>query len=182
VPISDAAQLASLDEPLQRLEALLDATGARRLLVLGDLLHAPTGLTNTMITRVAAWRERHARLRFEVIPGNHDRKLDRVADVWNLLVRDERVCEPPFEFVHDPSDAATPDHVACSGHIHPMVRLTTPRESVRVPAFLITPRLFLFPAFSGLFSGVTIDPTPDTRVYPIAGDRVIALRDSVATR
>ncbi|MBY0112891.1 MAG: ligase-associated DNA damage response endonuclease PdeM [Phycisphaerales bacterium] len=182
VPISDAAQLASLDEPLQRLAALIEATRATRLLVLGDLLHAPAGLTDTMIARVTAWRERHAHVQFEVIPGNHDRKLDRVAEVWNLTVREPRVCEPPFEFVHDPADAANTDHIACSGHIHPMVRLATARESVRVPAFLITPRLFLFPAFSGLFSGVTIDQTPDTRVYPIAGDKVLALRDSAATK
>ena len=182
VPISDAAQIASLDEPLQRLTALLQATNAARLLVLGDLLHAPAGLTDAMVAHVAAWRARHADLRLEVIPGNHDRKLDHVAEAWNLVVREPHVCEPPFEFVHDPADATNAELVACSGHIHPMVRLATARESVRVPAFLVTPRLLLFPAFSGLFSGVTIDPTPDTRVYPIAGDRVLALRDSIATK
>lgn len=182
VPISDAAQTASLDEPLQRLTALLQATSAARLLVLGDLLHAPAGLTDTMIARVATWRTRHADIRFEIIPGNHDRKLDRVAEAWNLVVRDSHLCEPPFEFVHDPADAANAELLACSGHIHPMVRLASARESVRVPAFLVTPRLLLFPAFSGLFSGVTIDPTPDTRIYPIAVDRVLDLQVPSASR
>jgi DNA ligase-associated metallophosphoesterase len=173
VPISDAAQIASLDEPLQRLAALLDVTGAKRLLVLGDLLHAPAGLTDTMILRVAAWRERHAHVRFEIIPGNHDRKLDRVAEVWKLMIREACVCEPPFEFVHDPADAANADHIACSGHVHPMVRLATARESVRVPAFLVMSRRMLLPAFCGLRSGLTFDPPPEASVFAIAGDRVV---------
>lgn len=185
VPISDAAQLASLDEPLARLSLLLQHTNAARLVVLGDLLHAPAGLTDAMVQRVACWRADHAQLMFEVIPGNHDRSLDRVVDAWRLGVRETRVTEPPFQFVHDPADA-TPQTpvplIACSGHIHPMVRLSARRESVRVPAFLLTPRLFLFPAFSGFFSGVTIDPTPDTAVFPIAGDRVLDLQVSNAAR
>lgn len=182
VPVSDAAQIASLDEPLARLSMLLEHTDAARLVVLGDLLHAPAGLTDAMIHRVALWRSTHAERQFEVIPGNHDRSLDRVVDAWQLAVREANLVVPPFEFVHDPADAtaqtATVPLIACSGHVHPMVRLSARRESVRVPAFLLSPRLFLFPAFSGHFSGVTIDPAPDTTVFPIAGDRVLDLQPS----
>lgn len=224
VPISDRAQLASLDEPLQRLSTVLHATAAARVLVLGDLLHAPAGLTDAMVDHVAAWRAGHRGVRFDVVPGNHDRHLDRVIDAWRLVVAERRVVEAPFEFVHNPADAqgmppaytrggeewlagdpastvasrrpgnveaaVRPDRsrlsdaargvephpiVTCSGHIHPMVRLATSRESLRVPAFLASGRLFLLPAFCGFFSGVTVEPAPDSRIYPIAGDRVLDL-------
>src|SRR4051812_41265259 len=45
-----------LHADLSRLEAALGLTGARRLIVLGDLLHAAAGLTDRLIATVAQWR------------------------------------------------------------------------------------------------------------------------------
>src|SRR5262245_47154694 len=46
-----------LDETLARLEALVVATGATRIVVVGDLVHARRGMTPHVVERVAAWRE-----------------------------------------------------------------------------------------------------------------------------
>lgn len=178
VPISGEAQIASLDEPLERLSMLLRATGARRLLILGDLLHAPAGLTEAMIERVAEWRREHGACRVEVVPGNHDRGLDRVRDAWSLGVLEAIVREPPFVFVHDPADVPTGEPeplVACCGHVHPMVRLSSRGDAVRAPAFFLSPRRLLLPAFSGMNSGATVSPLPSDRVFAIAGSRMIDL-------
>ncbi len=70
-PIGDVAAVASLDEPLARLAGLVHETNAKRVLVLGDLLHAPAGLTNDMISRVAAWRST-VDIPIELIPGNQE--------------------------------------------------------------------------------------------------------------
>jgi metallophosphoesterase superfamily enzyme len=46
-----------LDETLARLARAAMETASRQIVVLGDLIHAPSGLTDTVRARVAAWRE-----------------------------------------------------------------------------------------------------------------------------
>src|SRR5262245_20817950 len=76
-----------LESDLARLDAVVGATGARRVLVLGDLLHAGIGITPGLLEQVAAWRSGRARdLDLSVVPGNHDRRLDLVTESWRLTV------------------------------------------------------------------------------------------------
>jgi len=174
-PIGDAVAVASLDEPLDRLAGLVRETNARRVLVLGDLLHAPAGLTNDMISRVAAWRST-VDIPIELIPGNHDRRLHLVIGEWNLRLHESVLVEPPFAFTHEPASAASSacaGNVVWCGHIHPLVHLRTRGDSLRLPCFCFGSTTALLPAFSGMSSGATIRPEPGDRVYAITGDSVV---------
>src|SRR5262249_25583611 len=44
---------------LGRLSALLEVTGAKRLVILGDLFHAKASRSDEIVAALAAWRERH---------------------------------------------------------------------------------------------------------------------------
>ena len=58
-----------------RLDALLARTGARQLVILGDLLHGRVSSDAAWIGEFTAWRERHPQLALRVARGNHDRAL-----------------------------------------------------------------------------------------------------------
>lgn len=181
-PIGDAAAVASLDEPLDRLAGLVRDTSANRVLVLGDLLHAPAGLTADMIARVASWRN-EIRIPFELIPGNHDRRLHLVIQEWGLHLHESVLVEPPFAFTHEPATAtssACEGSVVWCGHIHPLVHLRTRGDSLRLPCFCFGSTTALLPAFSGMSSGATIRPEPGDRVYAITEDSVVDVSDGAA--
>ncbi|HMR69752.1 MAG TPA: DEAD/DEAH box helicase, partial [Rubrivivax sp.] len=67
----------SSGETLARVDALLAATGATRLVVLGDLLHAARGrgaaLDDEVTRAIDRWRARRPGLQLELVRGNHDR-------------------------------------------------------------------------------------------------------------
>jgi hypothetical protein len=70
VPVPEAVT----GRDLARLSALLGATGAVRLIVLGDLVHDQTAMLDRTCDAVRAWRASWAGVEVDLIPGNHDRR------------------------------------------------------------------------------------------------------------
>jgi DNA ligase-associated metallophosphoesterase len=163
-----------LEADLARLSAAIAAPGAQRLIVLGDILHADDGLTPGMIERVCDWRSGPARgLEVWVVPGNHDRALDRVAGPWGLTVRRGEVREGPFAFRHEPAEED--GCFTWAGHLHPMGVLRGRTDAVRLPCFWMSARGGVLPAFSAFTRGLTIAPAENERLYAVAGERVVAV-------
>jgi DNA ligase-associated metallophosphoesterase len=160
-----------LDETLDRLARCIGLTGAERVVIAGDLLHAKVGTTERLIERVSAWR-RTVAAELLLVPGNHDRAADQVVGAWGIEHRGPDLRLGPFRFVHEP-DGGVPDAFTWAGHLHPAVRLVAGRDSVRLPCFCVGERVGILPAFTR-FSGRT---TPvlalSDRAWAIADDRVI---------
>lgn len=160
---------------LERLDALLAATQAQRLLVLGDLFHARVSADEPAIAAIDAFRARHAALAIDVIRGNHDRGVERLPARWNLRWVESSLHEPPFVFAHAP----TPDargYVLC-GHVHPVVRLRTRSDALRLPVFWFddAARVGLLPSFGGFTGGYEVRPQPRDRVVAVTPDGLVAL-------
>lgn len=147
-------------DDLERLQALLAATDARELCVLGDFLHG-AGSGGAWQEEWQAWRERHASLPITVVAGNHDRHLHGRASDWRLDLASEGLRRGPFELRHIPGDGT--GHVI-AGHVHPRVRY--PGLPGRWPTFWLRTGLTVLPAFSRFTGGVE----PVLR----AGDRQVA--------
>ncbi len=160
VPMPDGVSM----RDLARLSALIDATQAKRVLILGDLLHAPAGITERLVNDVGVWRSRHA-CEFAIVPGNHDRKLGTVVDAWRLDVLPACVSEGAFGFVHDATVFAASNpfvtrpacEVLWSGHVHPVISLRDGGGRMRLAAYVIRGDSVLLPAFSEFTGGATID-------------------------
>lgn len=151
-------------EDLLRLQHLLDETQARELCVLGDFLHGAASGGGWQ-QEWQAWRAAHAGLVISVVAGNHDRRLHRQAEDWNLALLEENTPRGPFRLCHIPR--ATPGHVI-AGHLHPRVRF--PGLPGRWPAFLIRNGLTILPAFSRFTGGVVPAGEPgDTYVVCLDG-------------
>ncbi len=161
-----------LEHQLQRLRQAIDATDAARLVIVGDLLHAPAGMTAPLVEAVASWR-RGVRAEIVVVPGNHDRKLERVSAEWELTVTGWEWHDGPFTFRHEPArEAASGEYLWC-GHLHPAVRLRAGGDSLKLPCFHLGTRRGVLPAFSPFTAGGPLARAVGDRVFAIADDRVI---------
>lgn len=138
---------------LDRLDALLRATQARSLWILGDFLHATPH--PAVLDAWRAFREANASLSICVVRGNHDRLLD--APGAGLVEVADGTREGPFAFRHAPVLARKQErdsaHVIC-GHVHPVVRLP---GVGRTPLFWLREDALVLPAFSRFTGGHRID-------------------------
>lgn len=159
---------------LGRLDALLVRTGALRLAVLGDFLHARSGRVPALDASWVMWREAHADLRITLVRGNHDARAGDPPPEWGVDVVAEPWAMAPFLLCHAPAEPRT--GYALCGHVHPGVRLSgTGFESARVPCFVLGPRRALLPAFGRLTGLADVKPTPGDSVVAIAGTRLFEL-------
>jgi DNA ligase-associated metallophosphoesterase len=159
---------------LARLAALIERTQARRLVVLGDLLHAAAGRVAALDAAFRAWRAQHAALEIMLVRGNHDDRAGDPPQDWGVTVVAEPHPLAPFLACHVPQ--SPPTGYALCGHIHPGARLSGPAgETERLPCFVIGRRRAILPAF-GAFTGLArATPKRGDAFVAIAGARLFAL-------
>ncbi|WP_434387487.1 ligase-associated DNA damage response endonuclease PdeM [Melittangium boletus] len=161
-----------LEDDLARLSAALHATGARRVLLVGDLIHSRRGLTADVVERVAAWRAGHD-VELVLVRGNHDRHLDVLPASWRMRLVESHLDEGPFRFAHHPEPA--PGRYVCAGHLHPTVRLDSGADRLRLPCFHLGPRVGVLPAFSAFTGGLDMRAGTDERLFVVAGEDVVEM-------
>ena len=168
IPVPETAH----DADLARLDTVLDATAARRLVILGDFLHARTGRTEATLIALAVWRERRAELEIVLVLGNHDRRAGRPPAEWRI----ECVAEPwrlfPFLCCHEPQEFS--GSFVLAGHLHPSFHLRERRgKGLSSPCFHFAPRVAVLPAF-GSFTGTHRMPVMrGDRIFLVGSEEVL---------
>jgi DNA ligase-associated metallophosphoesterase len=150
-----------LDADLDRLAAV--CRDARRLVVLGDLVHGAVDADTE--ARVAAWRGRVPEV--VLVAGNHDRR--GVPASWRLLVV-PAIEEGPFSLAHHPAERR--GFVLC-GHLHPVAVLAGRRDRVRLPAFWLRERMLVLPAFGSFTGGIRVRPAARERLICVTGTTLL---------
>ena len=158
---------------LDRLTGHLERLRPRRLIVLGDLVHDAHGLEPETADAFAAWRERHAGVSVELVPGNHDART-RGVDLPGVRRQSAVIEVDGLDLCHEAEPA--PSRPTLGGHLHPGVRLGgRSRDRLRVPVFWFEPRRGILPAF-GQFTGLQpMVETPDVRAFAAGPEDVVAL-------
>ena len=159
------------DEQLPlRLHALLDTLQPRRVVLLGDVVHAPkpAAAEHELVARTL--RQLEARSQVILVRGNHDRGLER--DFARLMV--ERWETRTLVAVHGdvlPVRLRTRHLVA--GHWHPAFKI---RDAGgvrhRLPVFAVSERLTVLPAFSPFFAGLDLTKGQPEEWNTLTGGRV----------
>jgi uncharacterized protein len=157
---------------IARLDAILERTGARRLVFLGDFLHAREGRAPATLDALRQWRASRGNVEMLVVRGNHDRRAGDPPPELGIACVDAPVIEQPFVLAHHPG--VSDQGYVLAGHLHPGVDLVGPaRQRERLPCFWLGRAGGVLPAF-GDFTGLCpITVAPRDRVFVIAGTQVV---------
>lgn len=170
LPVPDG----NLAADLQRLSGAVARSGAERLIVLGDLLHARLSQGERVRAQVGAWRAQHPALKLVLVRGNHDRTAGDPPSAWGFRVVDGPTPGPLFVLQHEPDPPTAPDAYALGGHLHPAMRLEgRGRQALKLPCFWFRENHGVLPAFSSMAGGATIYPGTDDQVFVVTESSVL---------
>ena len=163
-------------DTLARLASLCSTLSARRLVVLGDLLHARGSATAALGRRWLEWRESAPHLEVVLVRGNHDRQSGDPPPDWKVQVVPEGEPMDGLSLHHEPPSVARASGFALAGHVHPGVRLSgRAGDRLRLPCFIHGPTRLVLPAF-GAFTGLhLLQPGPGERRFAVCEGRLAAV-------
>lgn len=156
---------------LLRLDALLAAYPTRRLVFLGDFLHARASHAAATLSAMQAWRLRHPQLVCTLVRGNHDLRAGDPPAAMEIEVVDEPLLLRPFALCHTPAPRA--GYQVIAGHVHPVFRLSGQgRQHLRLPCFQVGDGVVVLPSFGDFTGGHPVRSDPSTRIFLTEGSRV----------
>lgn len=161
-------------DSIRRMDMVVKRTHARKVVFLGDLLHAKAGRPSDMFRALGEWSASLDRIDLLLVRGNHDRRAGDPPAELGIECVDAPHLAPPFVFAHHPGRSA--DGYVLAGHVHPGIRLHGPaRQTERLPCFVFRTGGGILPAF-GAFTGLgMIEREVGDEIFVIGGDRVIKL-------
>lgn len=170
VPVPQGTTTASLT----RLDAAIDASGARGIVFLGDLIHSARSAAPATWDAVARWRARHPGLDLHLVRGNHDRHAGDPPPDWGIRCIDEPWRVGPFALAHHPDPV--PGAYVLAGHLHPAATIGgRAHDRLRLPCFHFGAGVGVLPAF-GAFTGThALRRAPGDRVYVVHEGGIAAL-------
>lgn len=141
-------------------------SGAEKLIILGDLLHATP--TPAVIDTVKDWRQRHESLAVYLLRGERDRALGDLLAAWHMTGLDGPTNGPYFVLNHDP---ITPKvGFALTGALHPVTEVA----GQQVPCFWLGARRAVLPAFAD-GSGTAVQAEPGDRLFAITAGGLVGV-------
>ncbi len=167
---------AGAQSDFQRLSAIVARTAARRVIILGDLIHAWGPFNRASYETIGSWRAQNSNLEILLVRGNHDRVVGDPPTSWRLQVVNPGFLLHPFVLHHEPSAVApvTPGAspyipYALCGHLHPGTRLAKDgnERGVVLPCFWFRARTGILPSFGSSAGNSAIRVGTRDRVYVI---------------
>lgn len=161
----------SAEQTLERLSRVVRDTNPKRLIILGDLFHAPKGNTERVYRALADWRERHPGLPVDLVIGNHDQCRAEWLNDLNISNVGQTLSHSNILLSHSPSTMESANQIC--GHVHPAVRLKM-RNGPRtlLPCFYFQKTTCILPAFGDFTGRWALECRDASRVFVIAAGRV----------
>lgn len=156
-----------LDDLLASLAGVLVVQKVRRLVIAGDLFE--DARSDSLMIALLDWLRPLGVELAGVVPGNHDRGLER--GTTHLPLFPEGIRLGRWRIVH--GDGELPPGPLVLGHFHPCVRWN---RRLTAPCYLVGPDRLVLPAFSLDAAGVNVlgqNRWQRHRAYAIAGDKVL---------
>ena len=161
------------EKTLTRLLQLTDDSGAERLIILGDFVHAVPGTNDAWQTHLNTLLKARTQLNLQVVIGNHDSAPARKATVSDLNWQTQ-IHDPPFICKHEPEPE--PNGYVLAGHIHPVWQLSSDRRNrVKSPVYWFQQQVAVLPSFGIFTGGHLIQRGHLDRIFMVGNDSVIAV-------
>jgi uncharacterized protein len=136
---------------LERLGAVAEASGAKRVFCLGDNFHDSDGAGRMDVRVAALLADLTSRLDWLWIVGNHDPDLPE--QVGGEILVETEIDGLVLRHEADPAELRP----ELSGHFHPKYRARGPRGGVTRPCFVRGGNRLILPAFGALTGGLAAD-------------------------
>ena len=163
---------------LGRLACLMDQFQPDKLLFLGDLIHGRTSNSVSFKQLISQWRRAYRKVQFLLVTGNHDLRAGKPPAAFRFRKVVAEMSIGPFLFTHKPK--IDNSFYVIAGHLHPAVNITGKgRQKETLPCFYFNPRFAMLPAFGSFTGNQVVHPSPEDRIYVIAGDEVIEMKNDV---
>lgn len=157
-------------QDLDRLKLLISYYDAKKVIIVGDLIHANE---NVEVDDFSGLIQNFKDTEFILIEGNHDRISKSKITSWGFASFEKEYILNDIKFIHEPDYSSGLQIV---GHIHPGVSLRLPtNKNVRLPAFVVSPKQIILPAFSKFTGLATNLKIPDSIYYGIYEDGIVKL-------
>lgn len=168
-----------MDDDLSKLKQLLEQFKAEKCIIVGDLIHAGSGLSEDVKSKFSQWlNSLHLQsppVEVHLVLGNHDRALLKALPLeWPLKVYQEGLLEEPFYFSHIP--LRHPDWFVWAGHLHPTVEIKNNYDRLVLRCFQVFENLGVLPAYGFFVGGAMVRKKKGCRIYAIAEDVVIEIK------
>lgn len=169
IPVPAGTTTANLDA----IDALISEHDVSHILFLGDFLHAKASHAPRTLEAIRTWRMRHPGLELTLVRGNHDSHAGDPPPDLDMRVVDEPHHLGPFAFCHHPQECD--GAYVLAGHIHPVYRLASKGDALRLPCFLLGRRQGLLPSFGMFTGGHPIVPGKGDELYVTSGDKTFRI-------
>ena len=165
LPVPSGAEI----RDLERLAGVVKKTGAKRVMILGDLLHSRVGLREPLVTAIALSLQ-NLGAEVSLVSGNHDSALERVAKIAGLPIH-ASLEELGVWLIHKPLEAGP----FIAGHVHPSATLRLEGDLIKLPCFVLEGDGLTLPAFSSFAAGANMPRRAGRQRFVIADSQVIAV-------
>ena len=169
------------DDDLDRLAAVTERTGAVRVILLGDVVHARAAAGPALSAALA--RLGALPVPVDALPGNHDPRLGELLHGSGVGLLPRRVRVAGAELTHHPRvrPAGAGARLRIAAHLHPVATLGRGPDAVRLPAVVVGRSDLTLPAFGSTTGGALVAPGPGRRVFAVTGASVHELPARPAT-
>ncbi|MEM8502648.1 MAG: ligase-associated DNA damage response endonuclease PdeM [Cyanobacteria bacterium P01_D01_bin.1] len=162
------------EENLERLRSLCRQTQANNLFILGDLFHSPQSLVPDVLVSWDTFLQEIS-AKTTLIVGNHDRKLVSALPPLSMDCQVDAVEMGPLLLSHEPE---LRHHSALNicGHIHPVIRLRSRTDSLRLPCFFVEhrQRRMTLPSFGEFTGGYEVELCQSDCAYVVCEGSITA--------
>jgi len=159
---------------LTSIAKMISECQASRLILLGDMFHARSSISQDIQESLDAFFAAHLQLRFTLVLGNHDRGIRSLSKSWPIEILDSGTSIDSISISHLPQEPSPSTKLLLCGHLHPAYRFSSKMDSVgKLPCFWLSNRQFVLPAI-GEFTGTqVIRPSKSDQTWVIADDQVL---------
>ncbi|HEV8051434.1 MAG TPA: ligase-associated DNA damage response endonuclease PdeM [Parachlamydiaceae bacterium] len=162
-----------MDDDLRSIARLIVDTKAEKCIIVGDLIHALSGLSDSVKKIFEGWLQ-SVECEVHLVLGNHDYALlKNLPAEWSLHIHKEALLIEPFYFSHFPTYHEK--WFVWSGHLHPKVEISNGYDRLVLRCFQIFKDMAIIPAFGFFVGGTMVRKSQECKIYVIADESVIEI-------
>jgi len=163
----------NMQQDLIHLKELIQTTGAEKCIVAGDLIHAKSGLSDSVKLLFSKWLH-EVKCEIHLVLGNHDYSLAKtLPKEWTLYLHTESLLIEPFYFSHFPMHHH--QWFVWSGHLHPKIEIKNRHDRLVLRCFQIFSDLGILPAFGSFVGGAFVKKCESCQIFAIVNANVIRI-------